>query len=59
MSKRDEPRLTDAEIAEFADKLVKEIEEAGGMKQYYDKMFGAGSYDRDLFDLMPASETRH
>lgn len=53
-------KLSEDEIKEFADKLVKEIEGAGGMKQYYDQLFGVGAYDRDLVGMLaPYNETRH
>lgn len=50
-------KLSEDEIKEFADKIVKEVEDAGGMKKYYDQLFGVGAYDRDLAGFCPPHET--
>lgn len=59
MSKQSEKLLSDAEIADLADKLIKEIQDAGGMKQYYDGLFGSGAYDRDLAGFVQSNDTVH
>lgn len=59
MSKQSKKVLSDEELAEMADKLVKEIQDAGGMEKYYDGLFGKGSFNRDLARYIEPNGTIH